>query len=237
MTSKFDTLRSAFHVAFPYTLPVLAAYGILGMSFGAIMTAAGYPVWLPMVMSLVIFAGSMQFVTIELLAMAFHPVQAFLMTLMVNARHLFYGISMLEKYRSMGRSKPYMIFAMTDETFSINYAAQIPEHVDRKRFMLIVSILDHSYWVLGSTLGAVLGSVLSFNTEGLDFAMTAMFVAIFVEQMQKKESRITALLGLAVSAVCLVAFGAKDFIIPAMLGILAVLTILQKPLEKAGVAA
>ncbi len=237
MTSKFDTLRSAFHIAFPYTLPVLAAYGILGMSFGAIMTAAGYPVWLPMVMSLVIFAGSMQFVAIELLAMAFHPVQAFLMTLMVNARHVFYGISMLDKYRELGHKKPYMIFALTDETFSINYAAQIPDHVDRNRFMFIVSILNHGYWFLASALGAVLGRVLPFNTDGLDFSMTAMFVAIFVEQLQKKESRSTALLGLAVSAVCLAVFGAGDFIIPAMLGILAVLTALHKPLEKAGVAA
>lgn len=207
----------------------------MGVSFGAIMTASGYPVWLPMLMSLIIFAGSMQFVTIELLAMAFHPVQALLMTLMVNARHLFYGISMLDKYRGLGLKKPYMIFAMTDETFSVNYAAWVPDHVDRKWFMFFVSILDHSYWFFGSTLGAVLGSVISFNTEGLDFSMTAMFVAILVEQLQKKESRPTALLGLVVSAVCLLILGPGDFIIPAMLGILAVLTILQKPLEKVGV--
>lgn len=226
--------RRALKAAFPHTIPILAGFGFLGLSYGMLMSAGGYPLWLPMLMSLMIYAGSMQFVTINLLAMAFAPLQAFLMAIMVNARHIFYGISMLEKYRDMGAKKPYLVFGLTDETFSINYASPVPEGVDQGWFYFFTTILNHSYWVLGTAVGAVLGNILPFNTEGLDFAMTALFVVILLEQLQKKQSCPTALLGLGVSAVCLVIFGADDFIIPAMLGILAVLTLLHKSLEKAG---
>lgn len=229
--------RAALKAAFPHTIPILAGFLFLGMSYGMLMTTEGHPVWFSLLMSLLVFAGSMQFVTIDLLAMAFHPVQAFLMAVMVNARHIFYGISMLEKYKGMGAKKPYLIFGMTDETFSINYAAYVPEHVDKNRFMLFTTLLNHIYWVTGTVVGAVLGTVLPFNTEGLDFAMTAMFVVILLEQLLKKDSRTTALLGLGVSVLCLMLFGAEKFIIPAMLGILLVLTALRRPLEKAGEAA
>ena len=228
--------RSAFRTAFYHTLPILAGYSFLGMSFGFLMVNRGYPLWLPPVMSVLIYAGSMQFVAVDLLAAAFHPAQAFLMVLMVNARHLFYGISLLDQYRSLGRKKSYMIFGLTDETFSVNYAAKVPEDTDRQKFMFLVTLLDHFYWVAGTTAGCVLGSFLHFNTEGLDFVMTAMFVVILTEQLQKPENRITALVGLGVSVLCLVAFGAGDFLIPAMLGILVVLTLLRKPLERRAAA-
>ena len=224
----------ALKAAFPHTIPILAGFLFLGISYGMLMTTEGHPVWFSLLMSLLVFAGSMQFVTIDLLAMAFHPVQAFLMAVMVNARHIFYGISMLEKYKGAGLKKAYLIFGMADETFSINYAAHIPEHVEKHRFMFCTTLLNHVYWITGTLLGALLGAALPFNTEGLDFAMTAMFVVILLEQLMKKESRVTALLGLGVSALCLVFFGAEDFIIPAMLGILLVLTALRRPLEKAG---
>ena len=229
--------RKALKAAFPHTIPILAGFLFLGISYGMLMTTAGHPVWFSLLMSLWVFAGSMQFVTIELLAMAFHPVQAFFMAVMVNARHIFYGISMLGKYKGMGWKKPYLIFGMTDETFSINVSAKVPDGVEQSKFMLCTTALNHLYWVVGTVIGAMLGTVLPFNTEGLDFAMTAMFVVILLEQLLQKDSRITALMGLGVSGLCLVVFGAEDFIIPAMIGILLTLTALRKPLEKAGDAA
>lgn len=236
MNKTCNKKHAALKAAFPHTIPILAGFGFLGMSFGVLMSADGHPVWLSIVMSAVVYAGSMQFVTLALLAVAFHPVQAFLMALMVNARHIFYGISMLEKYRDTGAKKPYLIFGLTDETFSINYMASVPEGVNRGKFYFFTTILNHIYWFAGTAVGAVLGSVIPFNTEGLDFVMTAMFVVILLEQMQKEQNRPTALLGLAVSVVALLIFGAASFLIPAMLGILLVLTLLRKPLEKAGAA-
>lgn len=226
--------RKALKAAFPHTIPILAGFGFMGMSFGFLMRTQGYPLWLPMLMSLAIYAGSMQFVTVNLLAAAFHPVQAFLMTLMVNARHLFYGISLLDKYRDLGKKRPYMIFGLSDETFSICYTAQAPDGVDKKWFMFFVTLLNHAYWFLGTVVGSLIGGWISFNTEGLDFVMTAMFVVILLEQVQKKENRLPALCGLAVSVACLLLFGAEQFVIPAMLGILGVLSLLRGRLEKAG---
>lgn len=224
----------ALKAAFPHTIPILAGFGFMGMSFGFLMRSQGYPLWLPMLMSFLIYAGSMQFVTVNLLAAAFHPVQAFFMTLMVNARHLFYGISLLDKYKDLGKKRGYMIFGLADETFSINYAIDAPEGVDSHWFMFFVTLLNHAYWFTGTVVGSLLGAVLSFNTEGLDFVMTAMFVVILLEQVQKKENRLPAFCGLAVSLVCLLIFGAEQFVIPAMLGILGALTLLRGLLEKAG---
>ncbi len=224
--------RRALRTAFPHTIPILAGFGFLGMSFGFLMRASGHPWWLPILMSVVIFAGSMQFVTVDLLAGAFHPLQAMLMALMVNARHLFYGISLLDKYQDLGKKRTYMIFGLTDETFSINYAANIPEDVDRGWFMFFVTALNHLYWAGGTAVGSLLGSVLRFNTEGLDFVMTAMFVVILLEQVQKKENRPTALVGLGASALCLLIFGAEHFVIPAMLAILGILALLRRVLER-----
>lgn len=224
--------RRALRAAVPHTIPILAGFGFMGMSFGFLMRASGHPAWMPMLMSLVIFAGSMQFVTVDLLAGAFHPVQALLMALMVNARHLFYGISLLEKYQNLGKKRTYMIFGLTDETFSINYAAPIPEGVDRSWFMFFVTALNHLYWFGGTAVGSLLGSVIRFNTEGLDFVMTAMFVVILLEQVQKKENRPSALVGLAASAACLLIFGADSFVIPAMAAILGILTLLRRVMDR-----
>ena len=227
---------SALRAAFPHTLPILAGFGFMGISFGFLMRAQGYPAWLPILMSLAVYAGSMQFVTVNLLAAPFAPLQAFLMALMVNARHLFYGISMLGKYGGTGKVKPYLIFGMSDETFSINYAASVPEDVDKTRFMLWLTLLNHMYWTVGTAVGSLLGSFIRFNTEGLDFVMTAMFAVILLEQVQKKENRISAAVGVGMSILCLLVFGADGFVIPAMLAILAALTLLRKPIEKEGAA-
>ena len=162
----------------------------------------------------------------------FAPLQTFVMTLMIQARHLFYGISMLDRFKGMGWKKYYLIFGMCDETFSINYTAQIPEDVDRGWFYFFVTLLNHFYWFSGATIGGLMGNLIHFNTEGLSFVMTAMFVVIFMEQWLKEKHHASAWIGLAGSAGCLLIFGAESFMIPTMICILILLTIFRKPIEK-----
>lgn len=234
MQSKAQILKKAFACAFPNTIPIFAGFWFLGMTYGIYMRVSGFSFWYPMVMSLTIFAGSVEFVAVNLLLGAFNPMQALVVTLMLNARHLFYGLSMLDRYRGCGLKKYYLIFGMCDESFSINYTAEIPEDVDKGWFMFFVTLCNHFYWFFGATLGGLFGSLIHFNTKGLDFVMTAMFVVIFMEQWQKEKQHISALLGLLLPLLALVLFGAEDFMIPAMLLLLAVLTFLRGPLEKGG---
>ena len=229
-------LKKAFATAFPYTIPIFAGFWFLGITYGIYMNVSGFSFWYPMLMSITIFAGSIEFVTVNMLLGAFNPLQAFAMTLMINARHLFYGISMLDKFRGVGRKKFYLIFGMCDESFSINYTADIPEDVDRGWSMFFVTLLNHFYWFSGATLGGIFGSLIHFDTEGLEFVMTAMFVVIFMEQWLKEKDHTSSVLGLVISVLCLIAFGADNFIIPAMLAILAVLSLLRRPLEADGTA-
>ena len=235
MQTRSKMLKKAFTAAFPYTIPIFAGFWFLGITYGIYMNVSGFSFWYPMLMSITIFAGSIEFVTVNMLLGAFNPLQAFAMTLMINARHLFYGISMLDKFRGVGRKKFYLIFGMCDESFSINYTADIPEDVDRGWFMFFVTLLNHFYWFSGATLGGIFGSLIHFDTEGLEFVMTAMFVVIFMEQWLKEKDHTSSLLGLAISLICIIAFGADNFIIPAMLAILAVLSLLRKPLENGGI--
>ena len=224
----------ALKAAFPYTIPIFAGFWFLGLTYGIYMNVSGFSFWYPCLMSLTIFAGSVEFVSVNLLLGAFNPLQAFIMTLMINARHLFYGISMLDKYKGTGLKKFYLIFGMCDESFSINYTAKIPEDVDKGWFMFFVTLLNHFYWFSGATLGGIFGSFIKFNTDGLEFIMTAMFLVIFMEQWLKDKKHTSAVIGLVLSALCLIAFGSEQFMIPSMLGILAVLTLIRKPLEKDG---
>ena len=168
----------AFKAAFPHTIPIFAGFWFLGLTYGIYMNVSGFPFWYPMLMSLTIFAGSVEFVAVNLLLGAFNPFQVLAMTLMINARHLFYGLSMLDKYRGNGWKDFYLIFGMCDESFSINYTARIPEGIDRGWFMFFVTLLNHFYWFFGAALGGIFGSLIRFDTEGLDFVMTAMFVVI-----------------------------------------------------------
>lgn len=224
--------KSTIQYSFLASLPVMAGYIVLGMGFGILLHDKGYSFGWAILMSLTIYAGSMQYVGVELLASRASLISAALMTLMVNARHLFYGISMVEKYRDTGRKKPYLIFALTDETYSLVCDARLPENVDRKTYYFLVSLMDQCYWVFGSLLGSLLGSALTFNTEGVDFAMTALFVVIVVEQWEKAKGHIPALLGFAVSFLCLLIFGASNFLIPSMLCITAGLFLLQGFIRK-----
>ncbi len=232
--SESTRRKSALKAAFPHTIPIFAGFWFLGMTYGIYMNVSGFAFWYPMIMSLTIFAGSVEFVAVNLLLGSFHPLQALAMTLMINARHIFYGISMLDKYRGNGWKDIYMIFGMCDESFSINYTADIPKGIDRGWFMFFVTLLNHFYWFFGATLGGIFGSLIHFNTEGLDFVMTAMFVVIFLEQWLKDKNHVSALAGIGVSVLCLLAFGAEDFMIPAMAAILGVLTLIRRPLEAGG---
>ncbi|WP_304154503.1 azaleucine resistance protein AzlC [Megamonas hypermegale] len=232
MENRLTVMKKAFIAAFPHTIPIFAGFWFLGMAYGIYMNVSGFSFLYTLIMSMFIFAGSMEFVTVSLLLGAFNPLQALLLTLMINARHLFYGISMLDKYRHTGWKKPYLIFGMCDESFSINYTARIPQGIDRNWFMFFVTFLNHIYWVSGALLGCLFGSFIHFNTQGLEFVMTAMFVVIFMEQWLNENSHLSSLIGLGISVGCLIVFGAENFIIPSMLMILGVLTLLRAPLRR-----
>ena len=222
-TKRRRDLSYAFKVAFPYTIPVLMGFLVLGIAYGVLMQSKGYSVTWSVLMSALAFCGSMQFVAVTLLTTAFDPVQALLMSLMVNARHLFYGISMLEKYRGLGKVRPFLIFTLCDETFSIVSSVEPPAEVDRRYFFFFISLLNYLYWVFGTFLGGIVGDLITFNTEGLDFVLSALFVVLFLEQWRTRENRPSALVGLSATAVSLFVFGAENLVIPAMILILVVL--------------
>jgi 4-azaleucine resistance transporter AzlC len=226
-----DEKIKALKAAFPITIPVLTGYLFLGMGYGILMDSIGYGLGWTALMSLLIFAGSIQYVSIALLTSAFNPIYTLLLTIVVNARHIFYGISMLEKYKGAGKLKPYLIFGLTDETFSILSTMDPPEGVQKKWFQFFVTLLNHCYWVSGSVLGNVVGSMVSFNTKGLDFVLTALFTVIFIDQWKGAKKHGPALIGLGASLLCLVIIGKENYLIPAMIMILFLLTIFRKKIE------
>ena len=230
---KTGVIKKAFTTAFPYTIPIFAGFWFLGLTYGIYMNVSGFSFWYPMLMSVTIFAGSVEFVTVNMLLGAFNPLQALAMTLMINARHLF---MVFPCWKSSGERLEEVLsdIGMCDESFSINYTADIPEDVDRGWFMFFVTLLNHFYWFFGATLGGIFGSLIHFNTEGLDFVMTAMFVVIFLEQWLKEKKHTSAFVGIGISVLCLLAFGADNFIIPSMFAMLGVLTLLRGTIEKEG---
>ena len=221
--------KHALRAAFPLTIPVMAGYLVLGMGFGILLQSRGYSFLWAGLMSLTIYAGSMEYVAVDLLSGGASLISAALMTLVLNARHLFYGLYMLEKYRPVqGAKKAYLIHGLTDETYSLVCSAQPPEGVERGAFYFWITLLDQCYWLAGSILGGLLGQVLPFDTAGIDFAMTALFVVIFTDQWLSRKNHLSALIGLGVSAVCLVLFGPDNFLIPAMAGIALLLMLLRR---------
>lgn len=236
MMNEKGKISAAFKAAFPYTIPIMTGFLFLGIAYGIYMNVSGFPAVYPIIMSATIFAGSMEFVAAGLLAGAFDPLNAFLLTLMVNARHLFYGISMLDKYKNTGWKKFYLIFGMCDESFSINLTADIPEGIDKGWFMFFVTLLNHLYWFTGAALGGLFGDLVSFNAEGLEFVMTALLVVIFLNQWMKEKQHYSSLIGIFATILCLVLFGSSQFLIPAMILILAILSIFRNPIERAGEA-
>ena len=213
--------------AFMQTLPIMAGYLVLGMGFGILLYDHGYSVLWAILMSITIYAGSMQYVAIDLISSGASILTTLLMTLMVNARHLFYGISMVDKYKDTKPYKPYLIYALTDETYSLVCDAHILEGMDINKYYFLVSLFDQCYWVIGSVLGSLIGSAFSFDTTGVDFSMTALFVVIFVEQWESADNHIPASIGILVSVICLIVFGVDSFLIPTMIIITIVLFLLK----------
>lgn len=221
-------MKKAFKAAVPHTLPICIGFLFLGMSYGFLMRSKGFSFIYPMLMSLFIFAGSMEFVTVNLLLSTFNPLHAFLLALMVNARHLFYGVSMLQKYQNVGLKKLYLIYGMCDESFTINCTVTPPPDIDKGWFMFFVTLLNHIYWVSGATLGALLGYVIHFDTTGIEFVMTALFVVMFINQWSETEHHTSAFIGIGCSLLCLLLLGSENFILPAMVLIIICFTLARK---------
>lgn len=230
MVSK--KIKAAFFAAFPNTIPILAGFLFLGIAYGIYMNQSGFKFYYPMFMSFIIFAGSVEFATVSWLLGSFDPVNIFFLTLMINARHLFYGLSMLEKYNIPGWKKLYLIYGMCDESFSINATIDVPKDIDKGLFMFFVTILNQIYWVAGATIGGIFGSFIPFDTKGLEFVMTALFVVIFLENWLKEKDHSASVIGLFISFICLTVFKGTNLIIPSMIIILSVLTLLRGRLQK-----
>lgn len=224
--------RKALKAAFPLTLPVMAGYLFLGLGFGILLESKGFSFIWAFFMSVIIYAGSMQYAAIDLLAAGASLLTTAIMTVIIQIRHLFYGLSLIEKYKNTGKKKMMMIYELTDETYSLVATSEPPADVDPGWFYFFISLLDHSYWITGCTLGALFGSLVSFNTKGVDFVMTALFIVLFVNQWLDTKEHRPALIGVGCSVICLLLFGADSFIVPAMLSILAILSILRKTLDK-----
>lgn len=232
MKNKKKVILPALKCAFPHTIPILAGFLFLGITFGILMNVSGFSAVYPLVMSIVIFGGSIEFVAVSMLLAPFAPFEVLATTIMIQARHLFYGISMLDRFKNMGIKKFYLIFGMCDETFSINYSTEIPEGIDKGWFYFFVTLLNHFYWVCGSVIGGLLGNLITFDTKGLDFVMTSMFVVILLDDVLKSQNHLNELVGLFASVACLLIFGADNFLIPTMVCILVLLAALKKPIEK-----
>lgn len=210
---KFTRALSA---AFPHTLPVFAGFLVLGIAYGMLMLDKGYgPGW-SVLMSAVAFCGSMQFVAITLLTTVFQPLEALILSILVNARHLFYGLSMLGKYKGFGKVKAFLIYTLCDETFSIVSSVNPPEDVEPKYFYLSISLLDYLYWVCGSLIGGLIGNWMPFDMKGLDFALTALFVVLFIEQMKKRDNWLLGLIGIGCALISRLVFGAANMVLPAL---------------------
>lgn len=223
--------RRAFRAAFPATVPVLMGYLAIGMAFGLMLEAIGYNVIWSFFMSLTIYAGSGQYMGVELLNTGAALVDVALLTFILNFRHLVYGLSMLEKFKGMGPKKIYMMFSLTDETYALLASARVPERVDPHTYYFAIALLDHIYWILGSVLGSVAGALIHFNTTGIDFAMTALFIVIAVDQWQTYRSHLPALLGCGITVVALVLLGADAMLIPALCVIIVALLLLRVKLD------
>ena len=224
--------RRAFRAALPATLPVMMGYLSIGIAFGLMLEAAGYNVIWAFFMSLTIYAGSGQYMGVELLRNGAALTSVAVLTLILNFRHLVYGLSMLEKFLGMGWKKLYMIFSLTDETYALLASARAPERVDPHAYYFAIAVLDHGYWILGSVIGGAAGALLQFDTTGIDFAMTALFLVIALEQWESYPSHLPALLGCGITVAALVLLGAEAMLIPALCVIILALLLLRVRLDR-----
>lgn len=206
-----------FKFAFNQTIPILFGYIFLGIAFGLLLQRAGYNYIWALFISIFVYAGSMQFLLVTFLGSGISLIYVALMTLSVNSRHMFYGLSFIEKFKKMKKAYPYMIFSLSDETYSLLCNVKVPENLSENRVLFFISFLDQLYWVIGSVIGGVLGEKIIFNSTGIDFAMTALFVVIFIEQWSACKSHFPALIGIVNGVICLLIFGANNFILPSLL--------------------
>ncbi len=225
------TYRVAFIKAFPFTIPVLTGYLFIGIAFGVMFAEIGYNFLWAMLMSLVVFAGSGQYLAVNFFVPGYSFIQVIFLTLMVNIRHIFYGISLLDKLKGMGKKKWYVVFGLTDETYSLLCTAKIPEGIAEDKFLFAIAILDHVYWILGSIIGSLIGTYIPFSSEGIDFAMTALFVVIFIEQWIEGANRISSIIGVVCGCIGLIIFGANQFVLPSMICIVGVLILGKKKID------
>lgn len=224
-------VNTSLRHAFRASLPIMAGYGFLGVTYGIYMHELGFSFVYPMLLAVTVYAGSAEFLLGNMLLGSFHPIQVFFMVLMINARHLFYGLSMLDRYKDTGWKKFFLVFGMSDETFALTSSTEIPEGADKGWFLLWITWLDEAYWVAGATLGGIIGPYLNFDLKGLDFVLTAMFAAIFADNWLREKDHTSSLAGLFISALCLLLFSADNFIIPSMVVILLFLTVYRKRKE------
>lgn len=224
--------KRTFKRAFKDSLPILAGYLALGIGFGVLLQSKGYSFWWAILMSCTIYAGAGQYAAVDLLSSGATLLTTALMTLLINARHFFYGFSLLDRYKGTGKVKPYLIFGLTDETYSLVCTAKLDENVNHKKYYFFLTALDQLYWITGCTIGALMGTFIPFNSTGIEFAMTAIFVVIFVEQWMSTKQHLPAILGACTTLVCMFVFGKQLFIIPSMLLIAVELVVFRKRLEK-----
>ena len=220
-------MKESFRPAFRASLPIMAGYGFLGLTYGIYMHELGFSFIYPLLLAVTVYAGSAEFLLGNMLLGSFHPLQAFLMVLMVNARHLFYGLSMLERYKGLGWKKFFLVFGMSDETFALTSSAKVPDGVDRGWYLLWITWLDETYWVIGATVGGLVGPFLTFDLRGLDFVLTAMFTAIFADNWLREQDHTSSVSGLMITGLCLILLGSDRFIIPSMVVILVFLTMIK----------
>lgn len=224
--------KQTFNRAFKNSLPIMAGYLALGIGFGVLLQSKGYSFWWAILMSITIYAGAGQYAAVDLLSGGATLLTTAFITLVINARHFFYGFSLLDKYNEIGKIKPYLIFGLTDETYSVICSVQLEEGVDKRKYYFFITLLDHLYWIAGCTVGALAGTFIPFDSTGIDFAMTALFIVIFVEQWLDRKQHLPAVLGIVTTVVCLLVFGSKYFLIPSMALIAVELVIFRKKLEE-----
>lgn len=223
--------KGAFKKAFPYTIPVLTGYLFIGIAFGVMYAEKGYSFWWAALMSVLVYAGSGQYLGVNFFVPGISFIQVMVLTLMVNIRHIFYGLSLLDKFHKTGKKRWYMIFSLTDETYSLLCTTKIPSDVQEDKFLFAIAILNQIYWVVGSIIGGIAGDFLPFDSAGIDFAMTALFIVIFVEQWLDKTNRVPEIIGVLAALLGLQIFGAARFILPTMIVIVLILFIGRKKLD------
>lgn len=221
--------RKALKTVFLDTLPVMTGYLFLGAGFGILLfEKTGHSVFWAIGMAVFMLAGSGQYLAVSLMADHASLVSAAIATFLLNARHIFYGISLIEDYRGAGKKKPYMIFALTDETYSLVTQNTPPEGMSRHKYCFLVSLVDHIYWIIGCAIGSLLGATLPIHFDGIEFVLTALFVTMFVEQWLTHKNHLPAITGVAATAICLLIFGRELFLIPSMALIAILLIVTSK---------